>query len=75
MKRKLGTKVTHEVRKAPSEAMIQGLSGAGLFHPAKKPANWSTLTKGPGKVSASARPSFIAADESHPAWLTAWSAT
>ena len=71
MKRKLGTKVTHDVINAPSVPMAHGGRGDALFHPARNPAKASTLTKGPGRVSAKARPSFMAPAESQPASFTA----
>ena len=75
MKRKLGTKVTQVVSSAPSSPASSGSRSPGLRYAARNATNCTTMIRGPGVVSASARPRTISEADSQPkvptaAWVT-----
>jgi hypothetical protein len=57
-KRKHGKNVVQVVINPPNVAAVMRSRPSGLFQPVMKPTNCSTMIKGPGVVSASARPSM-----------------
>ena len=59
------------VTSAPTTALAIGLMPSGLFQPAMKPTNCSTMISGPGVVSASASPSTACVRVNHPSEVVA----